>query len=290
VGVDSETTGLVAATATTGINPSNSRRVMSPLTSRISALSWRRLLPTLAIATAALLVAAAPAPAQADDTVTQHHGDVSTNIVGGGTVTDQKPWIAALHNGGNFTCTASQISAEWVITAAHCVEGGGNFSVRIGSLSRSSGGTVVNVAEIHNHPDYSWPDNDISLLKLSQPHQNTYPKMATQADLSLGQASTIYGWGSENSDWSGPLPEQLKYSNGSTTTTYCGVTNVVCMIGDGGVAGGDSGGPGFVASAATGEYVLVGVCAVGHSPADTNWGGYTSIPANAGWINQVTGL
>lgn len=249
---------------------------------------WQALLSAAALAIAGIAVTATPATA--DDTVPRHHGEVTPDIVGGGTVTDEKPWIAALHNGGSFTCTASQISAEWVITAAHCVEGGGDYNVRIGSLARSSGGTVVDIAEVHSHPDYNWPDNDISLLRLSQPHDNAYAPMATDADLSPGQASTIYGWGSENSDWSGPLPEQLKYSNGNTTDAHCGVANVICMTGDGGVAGGDSGGPGFVASAATGEHVLVGVCAVGHQPADTNWGGYTSIPANADWIGQVTGL
>ncbi|MGH8876618.1 MAG: trypsin-like serine protease, partial [Stackebrandtia sp.] len=42
-------------------------------------------------------------------------------IVGGAPVEEDKPWISALHNGGSFTCSSSQIGAEWVITAAHCV-------------------------------------------------------------------------------------------------------------------------------------------------------------------------
>ncbi|GAA4910942.1 trypsin [Stackebrandtia albiflava] len=250
---------------------------------------WRRLVPVAVIATAALAVGAAPT-AHADVTVSQHHGDVGTDIVGGGTVTEPKPWIAALYNNGGFTCTASQIGAQWIITAAHCVEGSGAYSVRIGSLSRSGGGTVVTVSEKHLHPEYAWPNNDIALLRLSQSFPNSYAPMATSADLSTGQASTIYGWGSEQPDWGGTLPDRLKYSDGNTTTQWCDTPGVICMMGDGGVAGGDSGGPGFVASAQTGRYVLAGVCAIGHVPADTRWGGYTSIPHNATWINQVSGL
>ncbi|CAM3552052.1 S1 family peptidase [Stackebrandtia soli] len=242
----------------------------------------------LALAATALSLpahAATPSPAAIDS-----DGDPGTTIVGGGPVNDPKPWIAALHNGGAFTCTSSQIGSEWIITAAHCVEGGGNYSVRIGSLDRSSGGTERAVSEVHMHPDYAWPLNDIALLRLAQPFDNEYAPMANSADVQLGQASTIYGWGSENADWSGPLPERLKYSNGVTSTEGCQTTNVICMVGDGGVAGGDSGGPGFVQSPVTGEYVLAGVCAIGYKPTDGRWSGYTSIPANADWINQVSGL
>lgn len=210
-------------------------------------------------------------------------------MVGGAPVEEDKPWIAALHNGGSFTCSASQIGAEWIITAAHCVENGGEFSVRIGSLARSSGGEERAVDQVEMHPDYNWPDNDIALLHIPA-YENTYAPMATEADVELGQESDIYGWGSENEDWSGPLPENLKHSVGTTTTEYCDTANVVCMKGDAGVAGGDSGGPGFVKSPATGEFVLVGVCAIGHKPANTQWGAYTSIPHNAGWINEVSGL
>ena len=257
------------------------------MSSQSLALRWQTLLSVTALALAAVVFVG---PAHADDTASGRHGEATPDIVGGGTVTEPKPWIAALHNENGFTCTAAHIGAEWVVTAAHCLALDRDYTVRIGSLSRSNGGTVIAVAEIHHHPQYSWPDNDISLLRLSRPHHNTYAPMATAADVSLGQASTIYGWGSENLDWSGPLPEQLKYSDGHTTTDYCSTPNVICMVGDGGVAGGDSGGPGFVASAVTGEYVLAGVCAIGHQPAGTRWGGYTSIPANADWINEITGL
>jgi secreted trypsin-like serine protease len=241
------------------------------------------------LAALAIPAAATAIPAFADDTA-RDPGQSHAKIVGGGSVSDDKPWISALHNGGSFTCTSSQIGAEWVITANHCVEGGGDFTVRIGSLERSSGGTMRTVDQVVSHPDYNWPLNDMALLHLSEPFDNTYAPLASPADIQQGQESTIYGWGSENPDWSGPLPEHLKYSNGNTTAEGCDWNNVICVKGDGGVAGGDSGGPAFVKSAATGEYVQMGVCAVGYQPADQNWSGYTSIAANRDWIKQVSGL
>jgi secreted trypsin-like serine protease len=55
------------------------------------------------------------------------------------------------------------------------------------------------------------------------------------------------------------------------------------------VAGGDSGGPAFVQSAATGQYVQVGVCAIGYQPTDGRWSGYTSIPDHADWVDSIMG-
>lgn len=243
----------------------------------------------LAVVAAAAAVATSAAQAEEGPTSSGSGDDVGTNIVGGGVQEEVLPWISALHRDGGFTCTSSQVAAEWVITASHCVESGGNFTVRIGSLQRSSGGTERAVSEVHMHPDYDWPNFDIALLKLSEPFENQYAPMAAAEDLELGQATTLYGWGSENADWSGPLPEDLKYSNGNSSDQGCDWENIICVVGDGGVAGGDSGGPVFVQSPATGEWVQAGVCAVGYKPTDGTWSGYMSIPAAADWIDQTMG-
>ncbi|XVV07056.1 M28 family peptidase [Actinosynnema sp. CA-248983] len=213
-------------------------------------------------------------------------------IVGGGYVSEAKPWIAALHRNGGFTCTASHIAAQWVLSAAHCVESGGTYSVRIGSLNRSSGGTVATVARIVRHPGYRWPDNDIALLQLTAPVPGTYAPLAEDKDVQVRQPATLYGWGSEKSDWSGPLPQRLKYADGTVSSTRCVSSSapLVCTQTDGTVAGGDSGGPAFVRSPATGKYVQVGVCAVGRRPATGGWAGYTSVPLNRGWIRQHAGV
>lgn len=220
-------------------------------------------------------------------------GVITPDIVGGGYATTGRPWIAALHSNGSFTCTSSQIGASWILTAAHCVPNNSGYSVRIGSLNRSSGGTVRTVDSVVRHPNFNWPAYDIALLHLSQPFSNTYAPMArVSGDLVVNQAATIYGWGSEHADWSGPLPERLKFANGNVSSTSCAssVMPAICTQTNGSVAGGDSGGPAIVLSPRTGTYLLAGVCAVGHKPAGSGWAAYTPIFRHMGWISQTTGL
>ncbi|MEV0649026.1 serine protease [Phytomonospora sp. NPDC050363] len=220
-------------------------------------------------------------------------GVITPDIVGGGYATTGRPWIAALHNNGSFTCTSSQISASWILTAAHCVPNNSGYSVRIGSLNRSSGGTVRTIDQVARHPGFNWPAYDIALLHMSQPFANSYAPMAkTSADFAVNQAATVYGWGSEHADWSGPLPERLKFANGYVSSTSCAssVMPAICTQTNGSVAGGDSGGPAIVLSPVTGTYLLSGVCAVGHKPAGSGWAAYTPIFRHWSWIAGVTGL
>lgn len=251
----------------------------------------RKLLPVLAFVALAVPAAFVTLPALADDAKPSSDKE---RIVGGGTVAPDnvKKWIVALHNEGNFRCTSTQISKDWVLTAAHCVDTGGKYTARIGSLDRTKGGKVVDISSIKIHPKYEEGNlYDIAVVKLKTPYTNTYAKPAfSDTHLELGQASLIYGWGSTKSDWSGPLPKNLKFSKGNTTDKYCKMPQDVCVIGDGAVAGGDSGGPVFVKSPVTGKYTLVGACEAGHNPADWKWGGYASTVFHAKWLKETTGL
>lgn len=256
----------------------------SPLPSSVSRIVAR---PGLAVLTAVVAGGLAlAAPAASADTVP---ADVTPSIVGGDTVTEAVPYISALHSGGSFVCTSAIVAPEWVLTAAHCVDGGSDFSVRVGSLTRSSGGTEATVSEVHKAEDFNWPEGDMALLRLAEPVQAEYATMATAEDLQAGQEVQVFGWGSQNADWSGPLPEDLQTTTG--TTYDCeDASKVVCTDTAGSIAGGDSGGPAMVKSAKTGEWVHLGVCAIGHQPANDGYAAYTSDAEYRDWIKQVAGI
>ncbi|MCP3797829.1 serine protease [Allokutzneria sp. A3M-2-11 16] len=220
--------------------------------------------------------------------------DAQTQIVGGGFVSSAKPWISALHRNGGFTCTSSIIARRWVLTAAHCVTAAGTYTVRVGSLTRSSGGQTATVARKVIHPSYSWPSADIALLQLDRDVVvSQYSVLASAADLADNKAAQVLGWGSEKADWSGPLPERLKYADGRISSVDCAQSNAtpraICTQTNGSIAGGDSGGPVTVRNAA-GNTVQAGVCAIGHRPAGSGWAGYTNVTLFRNWIHTTSGV
>ncbi|XP_065090119.1 trypsin alpha-3-like [Ochlerotatus camptorhynchus] len=65
-------------------------------------------------------------------------------------------------------CGGAIISADKVLTAAHCISDKGKYAVRAGSSNHNDGGQLVNVADYHIHPEFSnyHLTNDIGMLRL----------------------------------------------------------------------------------------------------------------------------
>src|SRR5688572_15029685 len=97
-------------------------------------------------------------------------------IVGGSAVSiGAHPWQVSVQSGGWHFCGGSILSAEWILTAQHCVEGVSASGVRVlagaTKLSQASSGQNRAVAQIVRVSGYTSPENgkDVALLRLATP-------------------------------------------------------------------------------------------------------------------------
>nr|WP_218888498.1 trypsin-like serine protease [Saccharopolyspora hordei] len=226
-----------------------------------------------------MAAAAFAAPAQATEPQAQ---DVRPNIIDGREV-DSAPWAARLFVDGQENCTATIIAPEWVLTAQHCVAGGGQLSFNIGDVDQTqgehaeakSGGVVVHDTA------------DLALVNIDHAVQTEYAPLGSVGDVEVGDTVQTYGWGATCTD----KPEIecqaqiLKVADVDVTDIACsdyrGGTAVCATRGDGIPAGGDSGGPMFSGG------VQVGVASTSDRQSTT---AYTNITEYRDWIQSVAGV
>lgn len=204
-----------------------------------------------------------------------------------GRFADDAPWAARLFVNGQENCSATIIAPTWVLTAEHCVAGGGTVSFNIGSLDQTQGeqATAVN---IHTHGSA-----DIALAELDRAVTATYSPLGTADAVAVGQTVQVYGWGATCTD----QPEincqsqLLKVADVGVTSVSCsdyrGGTAVCADRIDGITAGGDSGGPMFATSPADGGYYQVGVASTSDRQTFT---AYTNITQYRDWIAGIAGV
>ncbi|XP_063303095.1 transmembrane protease serine 2-like [Pelobates fuscus] len=96
----------------------------------------------------------------------------SSRIVGGNIASTSKwPWQVGLYSNLRFTCGGSIITPNWIVTAAHCVEGTNAYAsvwqVYYGSLQKGGGfSSFVEKVIAHQNYDTKTKNNDIALMKL----------------------------------------------------------------------------------------------------------------------------
>jgi len=213
-------------------------------------------------------------------------GDVGPFVVGGRPATENYPWMVYVSG-----CTGTLIKANWAVTAKHCPT---PSSVRVGSIYRNSGGTVVGVTRSVSHPRI-----DVKLLQLSTSVSYAPAPIPTTSG-AVGTATRIIGWGQTcPTRGCGSAPTVANELDTSIVSdsrcTGINGTYEICTNntnGNSGACYGDSGGP--QVRQINGVWNLIGAtsrsgnnnstCATGPSI-------YGDLPSIRSWINtQVGGL
>lgn len=208
-------------------------------------------------------------------------------------------------------CGGSILSENWVVTAAHCVEGTAAADIEIltgVTTLGEAGSTRIALQQIISHPDYDdWTlEHDIALLEVSSPiplNGNTRASIGLPFELSAaswptaGAASTVSGWGNTSTS-SSAFPYDLYAAVvdvlSSPGSSNCGsytqseyLPDVMLCAGELTLGKdscqGDSGGP--LAVQAAGTWTLAGIVSWGYGCADPDYPGvYTRVTTYLDWI------
>lgn len=118
------------------------------------------------------------------------------------------PFQLSLRRQSVHICGASILSGSWAITAAHCIDGHerqpNEFTLRLGSVFRASGGSVQPIKSIHKHPSYDRADMNLDVALLRTPEKALSSPLGKVAPIRLpaiGEAigvnvpAVVSGWG-----------------------------------------------------------------------------------------------
>ncbi|XP_047115560.1 trypsin-1-like [Schistocerca piceifrons] len=230
----------------------------------------------------------------------------------GGTVTKVKqyPWMAMLMYGRTFYCGGSLISDKYVLTAAHCLYGFDHRRIRVRLLEhdrdKPSETEVIERrvmrVRLHRHYDSSNYNNDIALIRLSEPVKIEGDLrtvcMPTKGHSFTGEQGLVTGWGVTKP--LGQPSSQLRevtvpiMANSECRKTAYGqqriTENMMCAgypEGKKDSCQGDSGGPLHIKNNTL--HHLVGVVSWGEGCAQPNYPGvYTRVNRYITWITRNT--
>ncbi|XP_068083832.1 trypsin-7 [Anabrus simplex] len=232
-----------------------------------------------------------------------HRPRLDGRIIGGSLANIQDfPYQLSLESLGNHICGASVINEYWALTATHCIFMFNPIyvTIRAGTSSRGSGGTVHQAVEIVEHPnfDYWTLDYDFALIRVSTPFpvgSNVRKiELPSQGEaVAAGTSAVVTGWGatSEGGGASNVLQQIIVpvITNAQCNSAYGRITDrMICAgftAGGKDACQGDSGGPLVV------NGKLHGVVSWGQGCARPNYPGvYARVAAVRNWIKTSTGV
>merc|ERR1712112_604265 len=143
-------------------------------------------------------------------------GGIQSDRIVGGQETEQHeyPWQVGLvsRNGKTPWCGGTLISDRHILTAAHCTAGmtTANLQILLGEhRTNDDVFTRVDVSQINDDPNYSFPNGDFSILTLTE--QVTFTSSVRPACLPAttdktytGELATVTGWGTLSSGGNQP--------------------------------------------------------------------------------------
>ncbi|XP_040575995.2 brachyurin-like, partial [Lepeophtheirus salmonis] len=234
---------------------------------------------------------------------------------------NQFPWTVfiIIHVGHQIgSCTGSVISKNFVLTAAHCLEGVSKAEIYAGTHDtslESEPHRQYRVSEnLHVHPDYvhdfHYYENDIGLIELDKELEfNDFVRPAclpTFADVDtdlVDKNTTITGWGRILGEPNYLMVPQLRYatdvpiiSNYVCRESYGNTinSNIICLDGfsvQKFTCHGDSGGP-LNFEVSDGKYMQIGVANFGGGKTCVSIKplGFARVSGFLEWIESTTGI
>ncbi|KAK8405226.1 hypothetical protein O3P69_001653 [Scylla paramamosain] len=227
----------------------------------------------------------------------------SSRIVGGEEATPHSwPHQVALFIDSMYFCGGSLISNEWVLTAAHCMDGARSVEVVMGAHNiRQNEPSQVTMTSTNFFTHEQWNSfnlkNDLALIRLPKAvsfNGNIQAVSLPASDVAVGTIVTPTGWG-RPSDSSGGTSNVLRevdvpiMSNADCNAIY-GIVGAgqICIDSTGGkgTCNGDSGGPLNHAGKTYGitSFGSSAGCEKGYPDAFTRVNHYLD------WIKQHTGV